>query len=81
MKNRSALFASRLPVMPCLLAWLALCGEASGGNYFTEPELNAVRPDPAKEMAVHPRECCQAPGVSAPRTSIVVQWNEESVDT
>jgi len=48
--------------MLCLLAVLALCSPLSGADYYTEPEVYAMRPDPAKEMAL---ECIGATGIKA----------------
>ncbi len=45
-----------------LLAVPALCGPVSGGDYYTEPEVYAMRPNPAKEMAL---DCIGATGIRA----------------
>lgn len=62
MKNRSAFNLSKPAALPCLLALLALCGPASGGDYYKEPAVYQMRPDPAKEMAL---DCLGATGIKA----------------
>jgi hypothetical protein len=62
MKNRSAFIVSKPAAVACLLAVLALCGPVSGGDYYTEPEVYQMRPDPAKEMAL---DCIGATGIKA----------------
>ncbi len=62
MKNRIALIVSKPAAVTCLLAVLALCGPVSGVDYYTEPEVYQMRPDPAKEMAL---DCIGATGVKA----------------
>jgi hypothetical protein len=62
MKNRSARIEWCPAAVPCLLAVLALCGPVSGGDYYTEPEVYQMRPDPAKEMAL---DCIGATGTTA----------------
>lgn len=62
MKKRNAFIVSNLSAVACLLPVMALCGPASGGDYYTEPEVYQMRPDPAKEMAL---DCIGATGIKA----------------
>ena len=62
MNSRNALTEPCLVAVLSLLALPALCGPVSGGDYYTEPLVYSVRPDPAKEMAL---DCIGSTGIKA----------------
>ncbi len=62
MKSRSALIESCLAAVLSLLTLPALCGPVPGGDYYTEPQVYQMRPNPAKEMAL---DCIGATGIKA----------------
>lgn len=61
-KNHNVPILTKPLILSCLLTLLLLCGSVFASDYYTEPEVYQMRPDPAKEMAL---DCIGATGIKA----------------